>query len=76
MIEFQEVFKAFVKAHMICPMKWVPKSLQIVKCIPQVGYTLVNNIFLCHFEASGRVMAFRENIRTITIHTEWQLNEV
>lgn len=52
MIEFQEVCKAFVKAHMICPMKWVPKSLQIVERILQVEYTLVNNIFLCHFEAS------------------------
>lgn len=50
MLEFQEVCKVFVKAHRICPMKWMPRSLQIVECI-QVGNTLVNNIFLCYFDA-------------------------
>ena len=80
--EVQEVCKAFIKACMVCPVKWVPRSLEIAEGTPSEKH--IRQQFLCHheglhlvtgdgFNASGKHIYNSKNMFT---PARWQLSEI
>lgn len=84
MFEAKKFASLFIQACIICPVKWVPPSLEIVKDIPLVGNICSNPFFTVRASAlpQGKATPYPENTHTImttywlVIHAKWQPNEV